>query len=40
MNMQAECSIVNTVLDLAGSEAFAAIFIKLSSLYKFVHLLV
>ena len=40
INMQAECSIVNAVLDLAGSEAFAAVFIKLSSLYKYVHLLV
>ena len=37
---QADCSIANKVLDLAGSEAFAAVFIKMSSLYKFVFLLV
>ena len=40
MNNQAECSIVNALLDLVGSEAFAAVLIKVSSLYKFVHLLV
>ena len=37
---KAECSIANALLDLAGSEAFAKVFIKVSSLYKFVHLLV
>ena len=40
MNNQCECSIVNAVLDLVGSEAFSAVLIKVSSLYKFVHLLV
>lgn len=40
MDKQAECSIVNAVIDLVGSEAFAAIVIKMSSLYKFLHLLV
>lgn len=40
MNNQAECSIVNAILDLVGSEAFSAVLIKVSSLYKFVHLLV
>jgi len=37
---QAECSIVNALLDLVGSEAFAAVMVKVSSLYKFVHLFV
>lgn len=40
MENQAECSIVKAILDLAGSEAFAAVLIKVSSLYKFVYLLV
>ena len=37
---QCECSIVNALLDLVGSEAFATVLIKVSSLYKFVFLLV
>ena len=40
MNNQAECSIVSVLLDLVGSDAFSAVLIKVSSLYKFVHLLV
>jgi hypothetical protein len=40
MNNQAECSIVNALLDLVGSEAFSVALIKVSSLYKFVFLLV
>ncbi len=40
MDNQAECSIVNALLDLVGSEAFATVLIKVSSLYKFVFLLV
>ena len=40
MDKQVECSIVNAILDLVGSEAFSAVLIKVSSLYKFVHLFV
>ena len=40
MDKQTECSIVNAILDLVGSEAFSAVLIKVSSLYKFVHLFV
>ena len=40
MDKLAECSIVNAILDLVGSEAFSAVLIKVSSLYKFVHLFV
>lgn len=36
----AECSIVKAVLDLVGSDAFAAVLIKVSSVYKFAHLVV
>lgn len=35
-----ECAIVKTVLDLVGSETFAHVFIKISSLYKYVGLFV
>ena len=40
MDKQAECSIVNAILGLVGSDAFAAVMIKVSSLYKFASLLV
>jgi len=35
-----ECTIVKAVLDLVGSDAFATIFIKVSSLYKYASIFV
>lgn len=40
MDHTAECSIVKAVLDLVGSEAFAMIMIKISSLYKYASIFV
>lgn len=40
MDYIAECTIVKVVLDLVGSDAFATVLIKLSSLYKYASIFV
>lgn len=40
MDHTAECTIVKAVLDLVGSDAFATVMIRISSLYKYASLFV